>query len=55
MNFEHMTWWNNLSFADKTFLCKTTKIEVIQNRNPDTLTGREIKLLYLETNNKTND
>ncbi len=46
-----MNWWNNLTFEEKYIQIIKNKenIEGYPDRNPDTLTSREIKILY---NNK---
>lgn len=43
-----MKWWNAMSFEEKYFVIVKYKEHVpgYPDRSPDTLTGREIELLY---------
>lgn len=43
-----MNWWNNLSFENKWKQIVKNKTIILgyPDRNPDTLTGREIQQLY---------
>jgi hypothetical protein len=41
-----MEWWNNLSFEDKFYQVIPWLNQNITDRHPDSLTGREIELLY---------
>ena len=41
-----MSWWNSLSSDQKTEICDTTNELVGSTRRWETLTGREIELLF---------
>ena len=41
-----MSWWNNISSLDKTQICDINTEIVGHARRHETLTGREIELLY---------
>ena len=49
-----LTWWNSMNLEDKFY--KTIKHNVLiegdRTRHPDTLTGREIELIYLADNRR---
>jgi hypothetical protein len=47
---EAMNWWNNLASLRKTQICDTNTELVGSVRRWETLTGREIEMLYLEIN-----
>jgi hypothetical protein len=41
-----MAWWNVLGTYSKFFYMKTYGSEIVKNREPETLTGREIQELW---------
>ncbi len=41
-----LNWWNNLSSEEQLNICSNTPMLVRPTRNPETLTGREIEMLF---------